>query len=287
MNERGLAPFAKPRKVDAARTLCNMAHCISVVERDAGMKGWEIFMHSVRLVFSNLDAALRISLVPYAISGLALVYLGSEALQLMEGVSPEDMMAAGPGVWTGFMLYGLISIIVALWIAVSWHRYVLLEEYPTGWIPRFHGGAIFQYLFKGVIIAFVVLGMVIVVTIILGLLIGWTGPLGSALVSVAGFAAATYAFYRLCPLLPAAAMGRNMVSREAWQATSGNDATIAMLVFLVLVSSFVLQIPISIFGAESVLGIAYSVIVGWIMMLVGVSVLTTFYGHFVEGRPID
>lgn len=96
-----------------------------------------------------------------------------------------------------------------------------------------------------------------------------------------------YVFYRLCSVLPAAAVGNSMRFGEAWEATRGSGATIAVLVLLVVVASLLIQMPTTLGSGSSVFGIVYSVIVNWLSMLIAVSVLTTFYGHFVEGRPID
>lgn len=251
------------------------------------MKGWEIFVHSVRLVFSNIEAAFKLSLLPYALSGLAFVLLGAKATAVMRDGSPEAMMAAPGGLWLGYMVYLVISVIVALWVAVSWHRYVLLEEYPTGWFPTFHGTAIMGYFGRGFLVGLLIVGVVVVAMLVLGLVLGWLGETGVIMVGVIAFAVASYLFYRLCPVLPSAAINRDMAFGDAWRATAGNDGTIAVLVVLLILSSVVVQLPNQIGGADSVIGIIYSLVVGWFMMLIGVSVLTTFYGHFVEGRTID
>jgi hypothetical protein len=251
------------------------------------MKGWEIFVHSVRLVFSNIEAAFKLSLLPYAISGLAFVFLGAKATAIMREQSPEAIMAAPSGLWVGYVFYILVSVIAALWIAVSWHRYVLLEEYPSGWFPTFHGGAIMSYFGRGFLVGLLIVGVVLVVMLLLGLVMVWAGAAGAMLVAVLAFATASYLFYRLCPVLPSAAINQHMSFGDAWRATSGNDSTIAVLVILLILSSIVVQLPNQIGGPDSAIGIVYSLVVGWFMMLIGVSVLTTFYGHFVEGRTID
>lgn len=249
------------------------------------MKGWEIFAHSVRLVFSNLGAAFQISLVPYAISGLAFLYFGSEALALLESQDPEQILAAQGSMWTGLLLYSVLAVVMSLWIAVSWHRYVLLEEYPSGWIPRFHGGAIGSYFLKGLLLGLIVVGGVVLFGLTVGLVLAMIGA--GVLLGMFGVALGSYLFYRFCAVLPAAAVGEQMSFGQAWESTKNNGGTIAVLVILVIIASLIIQLPTTIGGADTIVGIAYSLIVNWIMTLVGVSVLTTFYGHFVEGRAID
>jgi len=251
------------------------------------MKGWQILVHSVRLVFGNLDAALRISLVPYLVSGVALALLGLPAVRVMQEGAPEVMAATDPGIWLNYALYMIIYAIAALWIAVAWHRYVLLEEMPNGWMPRFHGGPMLNYFLKGLLIGVLIFIIILAITVVLGFAIGWIGALFPLVMAVITVAAATYIFYRLCPVLPSAAMGKPMSLGDAWEATDEAGSTIFSLVILVLIASLIIQLPSTLGAAGSGFGLIYSFIVNWVSMLVGVSVFTTFYGHYVEGRSID
>lgn len=251
------------------------------------MQGWNILVHSVRLVFRNLDAAFRISLVPYLMSGIAMVAFALPTLQAIGDGSPERMMAVETGQWVNFMIYAVIYGIAALWIAVAWHRYVLLEELPAGWIPPLHGAQMIGYFLKGLVIGLCLVLTTIIVGLILGLLIGWAGPLGAMIVGLGTTAVATIVFYRLCPILPSAALGHSMSIGDAMQATKDATQTILVLTVLVLVASFVIQLPATLGAPQSTFTLAYSFVINWVSMLVGVSVLTTFYGHYVEGREID
>lgn len=251
------------------------------------MKGWQIFIHSVRLVFSNIEAAFKVSLLPYALSGLAFVFFGAQATALMRDASPEVLVAASSNLWLGYFIYLIVSITAALWIAVSWHRYVLLEEYPTSWIPTFHGAAIMTYFGRGFLIGLAVAAVLMVTFAVLGLALGWMGSGGILLTGVISFAVVSYVFYRLCPVLPSAAINQPMTFGEAWKATEDSGSTIGVLVLLLILSSMVVNLPNQIGGADTVIGIIYSLVVGWFLMMIGSSVLTTFYGHFIEGRAID
>lgn len=251
------------------------------------MKGWEILAHSVRLVFNNIEQALKISAAPYAISALAFLVFGLPAISALEAGTAEALMNAGSGVWLGQIGYIIVSVIVTLWIAVAWHRYVLMEEYPQGWIPRFHGGPMGSYFLSSILIGLIIFGVVLLVSLLLGVLAIGLGSAGAFILGLVAMALGTYIFYRLCAVLPAAAVGKKMRFGEAWEATRGSGGTIAVLVLLVVVASIVIQIPTTLGSGSSIFGIVYSLIVNWLSMLIGVSVLTTFYGHYVEGRPID
>ncbi|MGB0440693.1 MAG: hypothetical protein ACPGFC_11420, partial [Paracoccaceae bacterium] len=222
------------------------------------MKGWTIFAHSVRLVFSNLDAAFKVSLLPYALSALAFVFLGAGAIERVQEGSTVGVMAPDANALGGFLIYGLVAAIAALWIAVSWHRFVLLEEYPSSWFPQFHGGRIAAYFGRGLLIGLLIFAFMMVCMIVSTLFASLLGPQAIILSGFAAIIVATYLFYRLCPMLPSAAIGQPMTVGEAWRATANSSGAIAILVVLLMLPSLVVQLPNQIGGADSVVGIIYS-----------------------------
>lgn len=251
------------------------------------MKGWDIFVHSVRLVFRNLDAALRISLVLYLVYAIGQFWLMSLAPAEVAGT--PGALALTPQQAVGSLLSMLVTVLVSIWIAVAWHRYVLLEEVPHGWLPRFHGGILLGYLGRSILLGILVVLATLVVGMVIGMIGTVTGSSGLIMLGgILGVAAGIFLFYRLCPILPAGATGQPISMSRAWQATQGIGGTVLLLVVLTLLATFLLGIPNTLSGdPNSALSRIYSLVVGWPLMLVGISVLTTFYGHFIEGRPID
>ena len=64
----------------------------------------------------------------------------------------------------------------------------------------------------------------------------------------------------------------------------------ALLFFalLMILGSLALQIPTMLSGdPNSLLSLVYSIVVGWFATMIGISLLTTVYGHCVEGRGVD
>ncbi|MHA6347322.1 hypothetical protein [Roseivivax sp. CAU 1761] len=246
------------------------------------MTGWRIFVHSARLVLDNLGAAFRVSLV---------LYLIQAAAQIAGFLNPPDMVelpegGAVPGLGAGFLvqnlLLGALGILASLWIAVAWHRFVLAGEVPEGWLPHWHGASMAGYLGRSLMIAAILALLVLVLAIPLGL---FAAP---ALFLLLTLGAAAALFFRLCPMLPAAAMGRPMGLREAWEATRGETGTMLVLALIVVGGSLLASLP-SLFNPDpaSAINLIYSVVVNWFLTMIGITVLTTIYGHYVEGRRID
>lgn len=246
------------------------------------MKAWSMFAHSVRLVLNNLDIALRISLVLYAVQVVSQIYSfsvsGGETVQGPDG-NFYPMYSAGETFM--IMILGIASLCASLWIAVAWHRFVLLGEEPRGWLPQWPGGTILGYLWRSVLLGLSV-GLVLVPVITLGIF------LGPMLMLALAVGVGAYMFFRLSPILPGIAVGQEISFREAWGKTSGESGTLVGLAVLMILASLIMQIPTMVSGdPNSVVSLVYTIVVNWFATMIGISLLTTVYGHCVEGRGID
>ena len=243
------------------------------------MKGWQIFEHSVRMVLRNLPQALRIGLVPSVIMAvIATVIFGSGAMVAESSTGELPTVTLG----LSTIVAAIIWLVITMWIYVSWHRYILLEEYPTGWIPPFRMDRISSYFFKGFGIFLVMLACILV----LGLSAAVLGPV-SAVVVIPGTLAVAIAAYRWFPVLPAAAVGKPLSMTEAWEATRGSTGAIIVMVLLLAVMQLLLSLIVGIIVAIiPVVGIAVQTIFTLVLALINVSIMTTMYGHYIEGRPI-
>ena len=250
------------------------------------MKGWQIFRHSFNLVMTNLDQALRLSLVLYVVQSLFAIYsfLNPPETMNFEGteIPVMDVGAILPN-----LVLGVLAVVASLWIAVAWHRFALTGEHTDGWMPSFHGSEVMGYLGRSIMIGLLVVLGVVVASIPVGLIsLGLPALAGLSALLLIGFAA--YLFFRLGVMLPAAALGNKLSLGEAWEATKGESATIIVLSLIVVGASVIVQLP-SMFNDDpsSVINLIYSLVVNWFATIIGISVLTTLYGHFVERRPID
>jgi hypothetical protein len=104
---------------------------------------------------------------------------------------------------------------------------------------------------------------------------------------VVAYIAVIILMYRLVVIMPAAAIGKPIGLKDALEATRGANLDIAVLLVTLFLANFAVQIVGGlIVFLVPVVGIVALVVCGFIFALTGVSVLTTFYGHYIEGRPI-
>ena len=265
------------------------------------MISWQIFSQSVLRVFNNLGPAIRVSLVPYLIAVVAIgVLIGSSVMALMQaGSDPAAMQAAFANnfPWLQFILCFVVGIVCFTWTAVAWHRYILLDETP-GWLPPFKGGRIWAYILRTLLIALIMIPVALVSVIVLGLVGGLIGGgigqanqalgVGVAFVFVlVAYVIIIVVAYRLYASLPGAAIDNGAGIGDGWRATAGTWGTMLMLAIITLVISLVCSFVIGwVTGMAPIVGIVLQLVYSWIAALVGVSIVTTLYGYYVQKRSI-
>lgn len=257
------------------------------------MKAWQIFVHSVRQVFGNLEAALRVSGLLYlAQVVMQFVILGT--LLMKTEAERQAMIEAGQFPWISMAIFFLVAAIGGLWIAVGWHRYVLTEERP-GLVPPFHGDRILGYFGKGLLIGLIM----IIPTLIVGIVAGGVAAVffrpDRGGVNIIALTAGAYlvmlpivvVLARLSTMLPGAALQAGVPVLSGWEATKGETGTfVALVVIWAVIAGLIQLIGAYAFGSFFLLAAAWQVLSGWAILMVGISILTTLYGHYIEKRPL-
>lgn len=262
--------------------------------------GGKIVEHSFRLLFRNLGDALKISVGPYLIaivlSAIVLpvmaVPLDTALLALREG--GQHQVPGGPLALLGFLLVILIILFVSGWVAVSWHRFVLREEYPAI-LPSLSGRPIWPYVGKTLLLAIVIL----IISIPLGLVMGFAmvpfvrDPT-SAGAQIMGFGIGlilgtllSWLWLRWGLILPSTAVERPMTMSESWNATKPLSGPIFTAVLILIALNLVVSLVVGMLLGDNIVTAIIGLVVNWISLMIGISILTTLYGHIVEGRPID
>lgn len=253
------------------------------------MKGWQIFIHSVRQVFGNLNAALKVSALLYLVQFLAQPILLGDAMR-MNDAQRQAMMMSGEFPFMGTLLFSLIAVITGLWIAVGWHRYVLTEEQP-GILPPFHFDRMLGYLGKGILIGLIMVIPVFVIGAVVGMLGGGMMQRGNAggvmLLTLVIALPIVVIGMRLSTMLPGAALQSGVPVMSGWEATKGDTMTfVALAAISILLLGLPQMLGALLFHSSATLSFVWEFVINWPILMIGISVLTTLYGHYIQKRPL-
>ncbi|OLP43588.1 hypothetical protein [Rhizobium oryziradicis] len=245
------------------------------------MISWTIFKHSLNLIKDNKNAALKITL-PFIV-----VTLLMHTMLIFEA-STDFFNAA---IFSRFMLFAylIFAVISYPWIAVAWHRYILIDDYPS-LLPRFHGPQIFRYLVTGTAIS-LLLVICALPFFIFSHLLALTQSLVYAVLIIAslGIVVSSVIMMRLSTILPAAALNERRSFGEIWTVTRGHTKTFVALLIMIFFANAPMKI-ISIILANAQLplvSLLWDTFSGFAIVMIGLSVITTQYGYFVENRPLQ
>lgn len=259
--------------------------------------GWAILVHALGMLWRNLGAALRLSIGPALLVAVFFAVLLGFGGALMGGAEPGSGAAAfGGAVVLGGIALGFFVVVAAmLWVAVGWHRHVLLEEPVRGIFPPLQAGAMAGYLGRSILLALITLAAVVAVGGALGLALaavsapgqGWEHPV-LAMIWAGGLGlVATVIGYRLAPMLPASAIGAPIGVAAAWRATRGATVAFVVLAGLTVALSVLIQaVGTLLLTIWAPLGMIWNFAAGWASGMITISLLTTLHGHFVQGRTL-
>jgi hypothetical protein len=259
--------------------------------------------HAFRSTTDNIGFAFHVSW-PWLLMLLPLnvatnLYIVLNNIQPRGGAEPD--IAALGRFFTASAPLAIASIIAYASIAVNWHRYVLLDEIPQGWNRLRIDSLMWRYIGNFILILLVIMaataGAAFVVTLaglVVGSIVGEkTTTILLAPVVLVLYVYAILATYRLSVKLPSVALGRvDFSMKDAWRATGGNMWRLLGVVCLFVaamlvvgVSMFAITFVFEKFGTVGLsVSIAIQVMVNWVATIFGVTLLTSLYGYFVEGR---
>ena len=243
--------------------------------------GPQIVSKAVTLVWTNLGAAIRATAVPFGL-------MAAMPVLFLQGPVPGEAPLQ-----PGHVLVAVLSFLLFAWGSSAWHRYVLLEELPAP-LPRPGGAAFIEYLWASIRTGAFTLAIIVLAILAISLLAGAFGSLSGAVggggvfpLVFGGVVLIAYVGLRVSLVLPAAALGRRMSLRQSWQAT--RPAWNAVLVAGLLVAGLqaVLAFVAEALAGVPLLGLVVVVVLNWVSVMIGLSILTALYGVLVEGRTVD
>ncbi|MBL8791523.1 MAG: hypothetical protein JNM45_13590, partial [Rhizobiales bacterium] len=165
------------------------------------------FGHVVRSTINNAGFAWKVSW-PWMV-----VIIPINILAQLYGftIEPGKTGATGPSLALGILI-GLLTLFAFGSIAVSWHRYILLDEVPHGMARLRADNTVWRYFGNTLLIFLILMAGFLPVGLIAGVLMAALGNAG-AIISLPIYLAAIIfgvaAFYRLSVKLPAVALERS------------------------------------------------------------------------------
>jgi hypothetical protein len=255
------------------------------------------FVHAVKSAWHNLRFAFTLSL-PWL---LVLVPLNVWAELRVPRFDPAtvtpEQLAAMQGPLLQFYAATFVSMIIYASIAVMWHLYILRDEVPAGAARLRLDGVVWRYVGNTILIGLMIMLLLLPLALVMAGFAAVSGGISPALLAVymaAFLIIAVPVFYRLSIKLPAIALGRrDFRFGTAWNVTRGNMTQLMLLgvlslaaVALVGTVTGVVEDLLTRLGGEVVTGVFLVLrqLLGWALGLFGITMLTSLYGFFVEGR---
>lgn len=251
-----------------------------------------LLAHALRMLIFEVGTTLRV-LSPAILlvlgCSLAIGLLAPDALEVFDA-APGDTLALTPSGALVFTVFGVVGLIGYALMAILWHRHVLLNGADGGLRPG--ASLIFSYFWRAVVVGCVQLLAAIPVTLVIGIL-------GAAFMQTSGGGAVTslltlggsvifiWIALRLSVVLPAAALGHRMAVRESWTVTQPLSGPLwGLAVLLTGVNMLISLLTLGIVPTQDALALVLGTVIFILEGLVFISVLTTLYGHLVEGRSL-
>lgn len=250
---------------------------------------WKLILHSFNMIFGNLAEALKVSVGPILV-GLMLIGLSFLGFGLnFEFLSEmEQGSSANTGAAFLFVLLAIIIMtVVFAWIAVAWHRFVLLEQYP-GILPAFRGQPIGAYIGRTLVLSLLIALVVFALAFVIGLLTALTASMGLAIFLGVGLGfVVSYLWLRIGLVLPATALREPLKVSESMAATKPMAGTIFGVSAILAILNFLISLIIGqVYNFAGIIAFVLDVAANWVFIMVGISILTTLYGHLIEKRPL-
>ncbi|MBK4216944.1 hypothetical protein JJJ17_13485 [Paracoccus caeni] len=255
------------------------------------MLALRILKHSFLQLIGNWRQALAISFLPMLLQVLA----GAGALAFITTRKPQidaTQISTFGDMILPIIAFALIFALTTIWIAVNWHRYVLLHE-RQGLLPGFKGRPVWKYAISMLAIGLIIIPVLLAFGFVAGALLGMLqlGLAATVLINLIFAALLMTLVLRLSIGLPAAAIGAQQPITIAWRETIGATGTLlALALFMtalqLLFDRYLFSILIFNLGLGVIPTLVLQLVTYWFWMLLSLSILTTLYGYFVEKREL-
>jgi hypothetical protein len=257
----------------------------------------DVMSHMFRSTFNNLKFALSAQWPWALVLAAAIVIpqqlLGIEPIDVDEATQPDAVNLSKALLWG--LLVAIGACLAFSSAAVNWHRYILLDEIPVGMKKLRLDQTVWRYFGNLILIGLMLLAALLPVALLFSLLAG-------AGMTVVIFTMLLMVVFVLSPLvyrwsvkLPSIAIGRTDFGfSDAWKITDGNWMRFVGVGLLMMILSWIAGLGLLGVStlATTLLGestgfwvdVALQVAINWVLTIMGVTLLTSLYGFFVEDR---
>lgn len=243
------------------------------------MLAFRLVFHAVRQLLGNPGATLRLSLVP------GLLWLGFAAGPMLLVGTPQ-LRVQGGGV-VPLVAAMLLALALYVAMAVAWHRHILLGE-PARLRGAGRGRQILAYLGRvGMVLLALIPAMAAAFLLLSVAVRSGSQPAWIAAVAFAINVMLNALILRLLTVLPGAALRHPRPWGAAWAATKGQASTFLLLGLATTGAQILMPYVIGLMASASVtLAVLVHAALSWLGALITLSLITTLWGHFVEGRAL-
>jgi hypothetical protein len=252
---------------------------------------FKAFLHALKSIWLNRRAMFDLTwpwmLILLPVDYARVFYANPVLGALKPNVAPTPEQVQ---VISQYMLpYYLLATLSFASIAVTWHRYVLRDEWPTGLARLRIDRTVLRYVCNVFLLTLLVV-LAMLLPALVASLVGRVVPvLGQFTFGVVLVLAVTLSF-RLGLKLPAVAIGNNsfrfLDAMIQTKPSSGQILWYALLIVVpaLFVGNVVLEGILAMLGLPPIALFGLSYAFQWVTAMLSITALTTLYGFFAEGR---
>lgn len=253
-----------------------------------------ILAHALRMLIFETATTLRVimpALVLVLGCSLGIAIFLPEILALLQ-TTPDTAFVLRPQSALGLLVFGCVGLIGYALMAILWHRHVLLNGAEDRDNLRPNVRIFLGYVWRAIIVGCVQLLAAVPITLLVGVLgvaLMQDNPNGLPAMLIGLLAGLVFIWIalRLSIALPAAAIGYVMPVRESWEITKPISAHLwGVALLLSGLNMCVYIVTNAVLPDTGIIALVAQTVVFIFEGLVFISVLTTLYGHLVEGRSL-
>ena len=256
--------------------------------------GWQIVRASARDIIENIGVALQLSVALLLVA----VFFGNHWLEQAALYQRGWFLVPSRFVSWMWVLGLLGTLIPALWIAVGWHRFIVLGERPWLIVPRLHlrqgGSYLGASLWVSLVIVGVVLGVMAIVMTMTGIALTVVGADRASIASYGSFMGrwiglllGTYVWLRYSPVFVAAACGQEKSLRAARHETLAGRGSLIFVTVLILGLGMLFEGIVKAMNVTGVVLGGYQIVSAWFLILLNVGIMTTIHRQFAVRKPAE